>query len=62
MIGARADLGVGAIGVTRIGEEGSADATRLIREIDIESPFSIQIDIDVLGPGKSVTNLMTQFN
>ncbi|MEC5184806.1 ABC-type phosphate transport system substrate-binding protein [Cryobacterium sp. MP_3.1] len=60
MVGARPDFGAGVIGVTRIVDEGSSDATRLIEEstrlieeADVGSPFSIQIDKNVLGPGKA---------
>lgn len=61
MIGARPDLGAGVIGVTRIvevgssqiAEDASSDATQSIQEIVIELPFSIQIEIDTLGPGKT---------
>ena len=60
MIGARPDFGVGVIGVTRIADESSSDATRLIQESTrlieeavVGPPFSIQIDKNVLGPGKA---------
>ncbi|TFC54539.1 MULTISPECIES: hypothetical protein [unclassified Cryobacterium] len=62
MIGARPDFGVGVLGVTRIADEGSSDAarliqesTRLIEEADVGSPFSVQVDKNVLGPGKPAT-------
>lgn len=51
MMGVRPDLGIGAIGVTPIAEAGSADPTGLIQQIKVESPFSIEIDTNVLGPG-----------
>ena len=63
MIGARPDFGVGVIGVIRIADEGSADATRviqestrLIEEANVKAPFSIQIDHDrVFGEGHTAS-------
>ena len=57
MIGPRPDLGIGAIGITRIAEEGSPDSTGLIQQIEVESPFTIQIDENVYGPGKTAALL-----
>lgn len=64
MIDVRPDLGVGAIGAIRIADEGSSDAnrviseaTRLVQEADVESPFSIQID-EVFGPGSATTPII----
>ncbi|WEO78367.1 hypothetical protein BJQ94_04835 [Cryobacterium sp. SO2] len=64
MIGARPDVGVGVIGVTRIADEASPDATRvinestrLIHEAAVESPFTIQIDTKIFGPGTAATSI-----
>ncbi|MGY4858640.1 hypothetical protein [Cryobacterium sp. AP23] len=64
MIGERPDFGVGVIGVIRIADEGSPDATRVIHEstrlihaADVESPFSIQIDEKIFGPGTAATSI-----